>query len=70
MKRKPRAAVAEPREIEKSEADWREELTPQQYDILRRAGSRAGVRRRVRFQQDRRHLPLRGLRHRPPTGTW
>jgi peptide-methionine (R)-S-oxide reductase len=39
MKRKAQAAVAEPREIEKSEAQWREELTPQQYDILRRAGT-------------------------------
>jgi peptide-methionine (R)-S-oxide reductase len=39
MKRKAQSAVAEPREIEKSEAEWREDLTPQQYDILRRAGT-------------------------------
>ena len=39
MRRKAQAAAAAPREIEKSEAEWREELTPQQYDILRRAGT-------------------------------
>jgi len=27
------------REIDKSEQEWREELTPQQYDVLRRAGT-------------------------------
>ena len=39
MSCKAQAAAAAPREIEKSEAEWREELTPQQYDILRRAGT-------------------------------
>lgn len=27
------------REIEKSEEEWREELTPEQFDVLRKAGT-------------------------------
>ena len=28
-----------PREVQKSDAEWREQLTPEQYDILRQAGT-------------------------------
>ena len=39
MRLKRPAALEQRREIEKSDTAWREQLTPQQYDILRRAGT-------------------------------
>jgi peptide-methionine (R)-S-oxide reductase len=39
MKPGQRAALRQPREVKKTDAEWRQELTPQQYEILRRAGT-------------------------------
>src|SRR3978361_1669231 len=33
--------ASETRKVEKSEQEWREQLTPEQYDVLRRAGTEA-----------------------------
>ena len=48
--------------VQKSEQEWREQLTPEQYEVLRQGRHRAAVHRRVRLQQGVRRLPLRGLR--------
>ena len=48
--------------VVKTDQEWREQLTPEQYDVLRRRGHRAGVRGRVRLQQGFWRVPLRGLR--------
>ncbi len=47
-----------------TEAEFRSKLTPEQYDILRRARHRAPVQRRVRVLQGQRHVPLRRVRRR------
>jgi peptide-methionine (R)-S-oxide reductase len=39
MRLRGHSATEEPRQIEKTEPEWRQELTPQQYDILRRQGT-------------------------------
>ena len=47
------------REMDLTDEQWRERLTPEQYEVLRHAGHRASVHGRVRRRQGRRHLPLR-----------
>jgi peptide-methionine (R)-S-oxide reductase len=39
LRSREQTAPTEAREISKSEGEWREELTPEQYEILRRAGT-------------------------------
>ena len=51
--------------IEKTDEQWQEELSPEQYDVLRRAGHRAGFQRRVRAQQGLGDVPVRRVRRRP-----
>ena len=49
--------------VDKSEQEWREQLTPEQYEVLRKAGTEAPFTGELRLQQGLRLLPLRGLRH-------
>jgi peptide-methionine (R)-S-oxide reductase len=39
MRQRRQAATEERREVQRTDAEWRKRLTPQQYDILRRAGT-------------------------------
>ena len=48
--------------VVKSEQEWREQLTPEQYEILRRAGTEAPFTGEYVYNKDRGMLPLRGLR--------
>ena len=48
--------------VEKTDAEWRAELTPEQYQDPAREGHRAAVHRRVRPHVRAGHLPLRRLR--------
>ena len=42
-----------------TEAEFRSKLTPEQYEVLRKAGTERPFTRRVRVLQGRRHVPLR-----------
>ena len=48
--------------IEKTDQQWRQELTPEAYEVLRHKRHRAPLHRRLRPHQGRRRLPLRRLR--------
>jgi len=50
------------RKITKTEQEWRTELTPHQYEILRRKGTEPAFSGEYAFTQAGRHVsPLRGL---------
>ena len=48
--------------IEKSDAEWREQLTPEQYDVLRRRGTGTVLHRAVLEREEAGRLPMRRLR--------
>ena len=50
--------------VTKSDEEWRRELTPEQYEVLRRQGTEPPFTGQVRLLEGGRHLPLRGLRQR------
>ena len=48
--------------VEKTDEEWRQELTPEEYRVLRQAGHRASVHRRVLGHPHGRRLPVPRLR--------
>ena len=50
--------------IEKSEQEWREQLTPEQYEVTRKAGTERAFTGPYVDEKARGHVPLRRLRHR------
>ena len=44
------------RAVERADTEWREELTPEQYDVLRRAGTEPAFKAVVDAEQDGKSL--------------
>ena len=63
----PQLALAwthDPSEAELSDDEWRQKLTPQEFDVLRRAGTERPFIGEYTDTEDRGRLPVPGLRHR------
>ena len=54
--------TTKPGKIDKSEAEWRQELTPMQYAVLREKATERPFSRRIRAREGQGHLCLRRLR--------
>lgn len=53
--------TTKPEKIHKTEAEWREVLTPEQFHVMREKGNRSPIHRSAVRQPRRRGVPLRRL---------